>query len=72
MNLAEIGSLGGKIWRCLSEDEKNNYRSRYDEQMREYKGKLREYKAMDGGFVASRMPAHKNYPEAAELYADEF
>ena len=31
MSLSEIGSLGGKIWRQFSDEERQIYRDRYDQ-----------------------------------------
>jgi len=60
MSLSEIGSLGGKIWGSLTEEEKDTYKSRYQEELKLFRIKMRNYKASDS-FLGGRSPLSTQY-----------
>ncbi len=43
MSLSQIGSLGGRIWRQLSEEERQSYKDRYEQAKSKYKQEMRNY-----------------------------
>lgn len=71
MSLAEIGSLGGKIWGNLTDDEKYTYKSRYQDELKEYRIKMRNYKSSDN-FLGVRTPMPTQYSgNVLEIDEDE-
>lgn len=50
MSIAEIASLGGKIWRQFSDPERQSYRDRYASSRAVYDVEIKEFIA-NGGIV---------------------